>query len=92
MSELEELEEIAEANAFGFHGLAPHGAPRHGGKEPTEACGAGHPWTQETTRRYFHRGRWRRVCRVCDKLRARSRAQAVLQAGGRHGDMATKAD
>lgn len=85
MTDLEDLEEIAEASAFGFHGLVQPGAPRYG-RTPSEKCGAGHPWTVESTRFYKDRGRTRRLCRICDKLRARLRlASSKLQAGGKHG-------
>lgn len=67
MTELDHLEEIAEANAFGFQGISSLHNASH--KHLSETCGAGHPWRVETTRWYRYRGRRRRICRVCDKLR-----------------------
>lgn len=68
MSDLDHLEEIVESTAFGFHGPTPTHLSRQ--KHPTERCGAGHLWTDKTTRwrkdsdgRY---GKRRRVCRICD--------------------------
>jgi hypothetical protein len=77
MSDLDDLAEIAEANAFGFGGLAINGAPRQGHRPSNGTCGSGHPMTEENTRRYRDkRGRIRRVCRACDKARATCRRNA----------------
>lgn len=77
MTDLEDLADIAEVNAFGFHGLADHGARRQGGRPHSEACGAGHPWTVPNTRWHKDkRGRIRRVCRACDKIRNACRRSA----------------
>ena len=77
MTDLEDLAEIAEASAFGFHGLTDHGALRQGRKPFSEACGAGHPWTVTNTRWHKDkRGRNRRVCRACDKIRNACRGNA----------------
>lgn len=75
MSDLEELEAIAEQSAFGFRGLVDHhGVP---GRPLAGTCGAGHPRTEANTRRYRDkRGRNRRVCRTCDKLRNACRGNA----------------
>jgi hypothetical protein len=72
VSDIEDLELIAEASAFGFAGVqARH--PRLGRHPASETCGGGHPWTEASTRLYKYRGRWRRICRLCDKARLAQR-------------------
>ena len=76
MTELEDLEEIAEAHVFGYGGVNGRGVPHPRHRFASEACGAGHPWTEQSTRRYRVGKRIRRVCRICDKLRATERRKA----------------
>lgn len=73
MTDLDHLEDIAEANAFGFHGIGISPLHNAAHRHVTEACGGGHLWTDETTRWYKDkdRGRMRRICRICDKERMR---------------------
>lgn len=74
MSDLEDLAEIAEQNAYGFRGLDSNGSPR---RPWSETCGAGHLMTEENTRLYRDkRGRIRRVCRQCDRSRATCKRNA----------------
>lgn len=73
MTDLEDLAEIAEQSAFGFRGLADHGAVRQPRNPPHETCGAGHPREGNTRAYRDKRGRLRRVCRICDKERATCR-------------------
>lgn len=71
MSDLDELEEIAEQTAFGTGGQTSQGARGHrSGRPRAETCGAGHERTPENTRTYRQGKRIRSVCRVCDRERA----------------------
>lgn len=74
MTDLEDLEEISDS--IGFVAYAGWGVPAQGSRRPTDVCGAGHPWTPESTRTYRQKGRERRVCRICDKNRATMRRKA----------------
>lgn len=67
MSDLSELDDIAEGACFGFQGL--YAKPPRAHRAFSEYCGGGHLWTEETTRYFKDRGRIRRVCRLCDKAR-----------------------
>lgn len=78
MSDIDHLEEIAEASAFGSHGISPRHNVSH--RHPTEHCGGGHLWTEETIRWYRDRGRRRRLCRICDKERRLNRK--LMQCSG----------
>lgn len=77
MSDIEELELIAEANAFGFRCVAitPTGRHHQGGRPPQPTCDKGHPRNNKTTRyrKYKNRPGIRRTCRVCDAIRESKR-------------------
>lgn len=68
MSDIDHLEDIADANAFGYQGHR---------RQPNDHCGGGHLWTEQTTRKYRYRGRMRRVCRICDAARRRKPMQCT---------------
>ena len=77
MSDLDDLEAFAAAS---FYGAAGGILTRRGSHNPArETCGAGHLWTEETTKRYKYRGRWRRICLSCEKDRAAIRKAARTQ-------------
>lgn len=80
MSELDDLEEIADATAFGPRNVTRLRSVSH--RHFAETCGGGHPWTEETTRWYHQGGRPRRICRICDKERKRKLMQCSSIAPG----------
>lgn len=72
MTDLDELGEIADANAFGTTGrLSFAGATRP--RKPGFSCKAGHPWSVENTLFRRINGRMVRRCRVCQRQRQAER-------------------
>jgi hypothetical protein len=69
MSELDDLADIADQNAFG-RGNGNY-IPR-GGRKPSVACGSPEHMKGENIRAYKGRnGKIRTVCKLCDKARRR---------------------
>ena len=79
MSNLDELEQIAAATAFGFNGPLTHTK-----RERKEHCAGGHPWTEETTKWRRGRGKRYRECKICRRERRnRTLAQSADVASNR---------